>query len=76
MLLMDSPLVPSNMLPWMRWSRHVLGNVVSIIGLYCGQHLINYLIEDKNRVAFLAFEFVLRHLDALTLPVVENWSCV
>ena len=69
-----SPLLPSHILPWMRWSRQVLGNVVSIIGLYCGRHLINYLIEDKNRVSFLAFEFILRHLDALTLPVVENWD--
>ena len=69
-----SPLLPSHMLPWMRWSRQVLGNVVNIIGLYCGRHLFNYLIEDKNRVSFLAFEFVLRHLDALTLPVVENWD--
>ena len=68
-----SPLLPSNMLPWMRWSRQVLGNVVSIIGLYCGRHLMNYLIEDKNRVAFLAFEFVLHHLDALSF-VIENWD--
>jgi hypothetical protein len=67
------PLVPAPMLPWMRWMRHVLGNVVNIIGT-CSQYLVKYLIEDKNRVAFLAFEFVLRHLDALTLPVVDNWD--
>jgi hypothetical protein len=68
-----SPFVPDPMLPWMRWMRHVLDNVVNIIG-NCSQHLTNYLIEDKNRVSFLAFKFVLRHLDALTLPVVENWD--
>jgi hypothetical protein len=68
-----SPFVPDPMLPWMRWMRHVLNNVVKIIE-NCSQHLTNYLIEDKNRVSFLAFEFVLRHLDALTLPVVENWD--
>ena len=54
--------------------RHVLGHVVHIIGIYFNQYLVGYLIEDKIRVAFLALEFVLRHLDALTLPVIENWD--
>ncbi len=69
-----TPLVHASMLPWMRWMRQVLGNVVRIIGTYCSQYLVNYLIEDRNRVSFLAFEFVLRHLDALTLPVIDNWD--
>ena len=74
---LDHTLLPwehASTLSWICWLRHVLGHVVDIIKIYLSHYLVGYLIEDKNRVTFLAFEFVLRHLDALTLPVIENWD--
>ena len=63
-----------SMQPWMNWLRSTLDKVILLLHAYTHQVISSYRVEDRNRVTLLAWETILRNIDAIGPTIIPEWD--